>query len=401
MVREAEENQAPIVGLADRFAGYYIPLILVIGVAVYLFTRDPLRMASVFIIACPCALNLATPTAIVASIGNSARKGILIRDGGSLERLGGVDTLVLDKTGTITMGRPSVSKVLGFNGVTEEEVLRIAAGAERHSEHPLAKAVINKAEDEGVTPLECSDFEVRPGLGICVTLGDQTVMVGSEKMMRESSIPLPREASSLALMEDAASTAVFVARDKEVIGSLLVSDALREDVAEVLLDARGSGAEKIVMLTGDRRAVAESVGREAGFDEVVADLLPAQKVDHIKALQGEGRKVVMVGDGINDAPALATADVGVAMGLSGTDIAIETAGITLATNSLDRIPKLLRIGRATMGVIKLNIVFAMAVNFLGIALSVLGFVSPLVASIIHEGNAVIVMLNALRLLKVD
>jgi len=401
MVREAEENQAPIVRLADRFAGYYIPLILAIGLGVYLWTGEPIRMASVFIIACPCALTLATPMAVAASIGNSARKGILIRDGGSLQRLSGVDTIVMDKTGTLTVGRPEVVEVRGFGGTSDEEALRLAAGAERHSEHPVARAVLQKAEKIGVEPEECSEFEVYPGLGICVSHGDTRLTVGNEKLLRANNVRMNEEASAFLDHEEEAQSVVFVARNDEVIGALLVSDKIRDNAREILAEAKLSGARRTVMLTGDRRVAAEAIGRQAGFDEVVADLLPAEKVEHIKRLKREGGVVLMVGDGINDAPALATADVGVAMGLTGTDIAIETAGITLATNNLDRVPKLLRIGRATMRVVKLNIAFALIVNAAGITLSVLGVISPLAASVIHEGNALLVMLNALRLLKVD
>jgi Cd2+/Zn2+-exporting ATPase len=401
MVREAQELQAPIVQLADRFARYYIPLILVIGVVVYLIFQDPLRMAAVFIIACPCALTLATPTAIVASIGNSARKGILIRNGENLERLSSINVLVLDKTGTITSGRPHVSKVVGVNDVTSAEVLRVAAGAEQHSEHPLAKAILEKAKDKGIEPLQCSNFEVYPGLGICVTQMDQIIRVGSEKMMTKHAIVLSEDILAHPDPGDISITVMYVARDKGVIGWLLVSDVLRQDVAAILTDVKQSGAEKIVMLTGDRQVVAEQIGKDAGFDTIIADVLPAQKVEHIQQLQRAGWNVMMVGDGINDAPALATADIGVAMGLTGTDIAIETAGITLASNNLESIPRLFRIGRATMNVIKLNILFAVLVNIVGISLSVLGVISPLLASIIHESNAVVVMFNALRLLKID
>lgn len=401
MVREAEENQAPIVRLADRFAGYYIPLILAIGLGVYLWTGEPIRMASVFIIACPCALTLATPMAVAASIGNSARKGILIRDGGSLQRLSGVDTIVMDKTGTLTVGRPEVVEVRGFGGTSNEEALRLAAGAERHSEHPVARAVLQKAEKIGVEPEECSEFEVYPGLGICVSHGNTRLTVGNEKLLRANNVRMNEEASAFLDREEEAQSVVFVARNDEVVGALLVSDRIRDNAREILAEAKLSGAKRTVMLTGDRRVAAEAIGRQAGFDEVVADLLPAEKVEHIKRLKREGGVVLMIGDGINDAPALATADVGVAMGLTGTDIAIETVGITLATNNLDRVPKLLRIGRATMRVVKLNIAFALIVNAAGITLSVLGVISPLAASVIHEGNALLVMLNALRLLKVD
>ncbi|MBM3292542.1 cation-translocating P-type ATPase [Candidatus Bathyarchaeota archaeon] len=401
MVREAEENQAPIVRLADRFAGYYIPIILVLGIAVYWFTRDPIRMASVFIISCPCALTLATPMAVAASIGNSARKGILIRNGASLQKLADIDTVILDKTGTLTLGRPKVTDVKGFNGVSDKVVLALASGAERHSEHPVAQAILKKAQSEGVQSVECSDVETHPGMGICVTHAETRVTVGNEKLLKQLGITITDEVKEYLSNQLTNQSTVLVAKDMELIGALTVSDVLRENVREIISDARRSGAKKIVILTGDKQEVADEVAERAGVDEVVADLLPAEKVTHVKQLKEAGGKVMMVGDGINDAPSLATADVGIAMGLTGTDIAIETAGITLSNNNLEGVPKLLRIGRETMKIVKLNIAFALIVNAIGIILSSTGQVSPLIASIIHEGNALIVMLNSLRLLRID
>jgi len=400
MVQEAQLSKAPIVSLADKFASYYIPIILIIGLAVYFYTGEPLRMAAVFIIACPCALTLATPTAIVSSMGNSARKGILIRHGESLEQLAKIDTLVFDKTGTLTEGKPQVEEIVGFD-TPISQVLSLAAGAERHSEHPLARAIIEKAEQEQLTPAVCSNFEVYPGLGICVTIDEGIVLVGAEKLLREKEVIIPSEATNLLEREGANHTIIFVSLNNVAIGALLVTDTLRVGVKEALDETRKYGAKSIVMLTGDRSEVAEEIGALVNVDYVISDLMPNEKVIEIEKLKAEGKHVLMVGDGINDAPALAAADVGVAMGLTGTDIAIETAGITLATNRLDRIPQLLRIGRATMSVIQLNIGFALLVNFIGIILSVMGIVSPLVASIIHEGNAVLVMINSLRLLNVE
>ena len=401
MVREAEENRAPIERTADKYAKYFTPLILALGVGVFLFTRDLLRMASIFVIACPCALTLATPTAVVASIGNSARKGILIRNGESLEKLSGVDVLVLDKTGTITTGRPQVVDVRGFAGHLKSEVVRLAATAERRSEHPLAQAVLQKAGELGIRPEDWTDFKVHPGLGVRVENEEGSVTVGSEKMLKEYSIPLSDEAVGYVAEQQPAKTVMFVARGEKVIGALSVSDALRENVRGVLTEVKRSGVMKTVMLTGDNAHVAKMVGEQVGVDEFVADLMPSEKVEYIRELRAKGHKVVMVGDGINDAPALALADVGVAMGLSGTDVSIETAGITLATDELGRLPNLLRIGRETMKVIKQNIAFAMAVNLLGVALSIYGFIPPMVASVIHESNAVLVMLNSLRLLRME
>lgn len=401
MVHEAEENQAPIVRLADRFAGYYIPVILLLGLGVYFFTQEPLRMASVFIISCPCALTLATPMAVAASIGNSARKGILIRNGESLQRVSEVDAIVMDKTGTLTLGQPEVVEVRGFKGASEEEVLSLAAGAERLSEHPLARAVLKKAESLGIKPIYCSEFQVVPGLGICVTHDKIKIIVGNEKLLKENGVNISEEAKAYVEREGVTQSAMFVARGSEVVGALRASDTLRDNVVEVMAEAKRNGIKKIVMLTGDRKEVAETVGKHIGVDEVVSNLLPSEKVNHVKRLKEDGDTVLMLGDGINDAPALATADVGVAMGLTGTDVAVETAGITLAANRLEGIPELLRIGKETMRIVKLNIVFALVVNAIGIILSTSGVITPLTASIIHESNALLVMFNSLRLLRVN
>jgi heavy metal translocating P-type ATPase len=338
--------------------------------------------------------------AVAAGISNSARKGVLIRNGASLQKLADVRTVVFDKTGTITLGRPQVSEVKAFNGSTDNVILALAAGAEKHSEHPVAGAVIKRAETDGLQAVECSEAETHPGLGICVTHENRRITVGSEKLLRQQGIVVPVEVSKYLSLQGVEKSSILVADNNVIIGALTISDSLRDNVREVVLDVKRSGANRVVMLTGDRPEVARDVAAQAGVDEVVADLLPAEKVGHIKRLKESGG-VLMVGDGINDAPSLATADVGVAMGLTGTDIAIETAGISLANNNLEGIPRLLRLGRGTMRIVKLNIAFALTVNAIGIVLSAAGVVTPLTASIIHESNALLVMLNSLRLLRVD
>jgi len=400
MVREAEENRAPIERVADKYAKYFTPIILALGLGVFLYTRDPLRVASVFVIACPCALTLATPTAVIASIGNSARRGILIRNGESLEKLSKVNTLVLDKTGTITTGHPKVVDVKAFHGQPESEVIRLAATAERYSEHPIAQAILGKAEEMGLTPEAQSEFEVEPGLGVRVESESGLITVGNRKMLEKYSIPLSEEAAGCMPDQLATQNVVFVARDKRIVGVLCVSDALRDNVKGTLRQVKLNGIGKTVMLTGDNEYVAKIVGEQIGVDHIVSDVLPTEKVDYVRRLREEGHKVAMIGDGINDAPALAEADVGVAMGVSGIDVTIETAGVVLTSDNVDRFPTLLRIGRETTKIIKQNIAFAMAVNVLGIALSVNGLIPPLLASVIHESNALIAMFNSLRLLRV-
>jgi len=399
MVEEAEEHKAPIERTADRYAKYFTPVILGLGVIVYIVTGSLLRVAALWVIACPCSLTLATPMAVVASIGNSARKGILIRNGESLERLSGIDVLALDKTGTITTGRPEVVAVKGFN--TEVNVvLDVAATAEMRSEHPLAQAILKKASEEGVNPDDPQGLVMEPGLGVRAETKSGIILVGNDKLLAKNGVELTKEASEYSSSVESNRTLIYVARGGSLLGAIEVADTVRGDLSGTFKEAK-KYVKKTIMLTGDNESVAKSIGEQVGVDEVFFNLLPEQKVEKIKELKAQGYKVAMIGDGINDAPALATSDVGIAMGLRGTDVAIETAGVVLATDDLKRIPKLLRIGASTMNVIKQNLVFAMTVNVIGIGLSVTGIIPPLVASIIHESNAMIVMLNSLRLLGVD
>jgi len=401
MVEEAEENRAPIERIADKYAKYFTPVILALGIGVYALTGDPLRLASVFVIACPCALVLATPTAIAASIGNSARKGILIRNGESLEKLSGVDTLVLDKTGTITRGRLQVVRIVGFNGHSESEIMRLALTAEKLSEHPIAQAIVGKAKEMKIEAEEVKSFKVHPGLGVRVESEGGSVIVGNERMLAEYSVSLGNDRTNRLAEHAGAGTTIFVAKNDDVIGAILLSDTLRDEAKDVLNKAKINGVTKTMMLTGDNELIAKLAGNQIGVDEVKFDLMPSDKVDYVRELKAQGHHVAMIGDGINDAPALASSDVGIAMGLRGTDIAIETAGIVLATDNLNRIPKLFRISRATIKIIKANIAIAMAVNILGIAFSMYGVLPPLLASVVHESNALVGLFNSLRLLHVD
>lgn len=399
MVEEAEEHKAPIERTADRYARYFTPVILALGVVVYIVTGSLLRVAALWVIACPCSLTLATPMAVVASIGNSARKGILIRNGESLERLSSIDVLALDKTGTITTGHPEVVAVKGFN--TEERVvLGVAATAEKRSEHPLAQAILKRAGEDGAKVDDPQSLMMEPGLGVRAETKAGIILVGNEKLLAKNGVKLTKEASEYSSSVASNRTLIYVARGRRLLGAIEVADTVRGDLAGTFKEAKRY-VKRTIMLTGDNESVAKTIGEQVGVDEVFFGLLPEQKVEKIKELKAQGFKVAMIGDGVNDAPALATSDVGIAMGLRGTDVAIETAGIVLATDDLKRIPKLLRIGASTMTVIKQNLVFAMAVNVVGIGLSITGIIPPLVASIIHESNALIVMLNSLRLLSVD
>jgi len=399
MVEEAEQRQAPIERTADKYARYFTPIIILAGLAVFFATGDIRRVASVFVIACPCALTLATPAAIVASIGNAARKGILIRNGASLEKLNKVDTLIFDKTGTITTGKLEVVDIKAFGNHSQTEVLQQAAMAEKCSEHPLAQAILAKAKKEQVDPVDPKCFHVYSGMGVRIENGSDPITVGNEKLLKQYKIPLTTEAQTYLNQHQQTRTVIFVAQNSTIIGSLSLSDTARNNAKQAITETKQNGINKTILVTGDNHHVAEALGKTIGVDEVYSEVMPAEKATHVSQLKRQGRTVAMIGDGINDAPALAEADVGIAMGLSGTDVAIETAGITLATDDLKRIPELLRIGKTTIQVIKQNIAFAMTVNLVGIALSVGGIISPLTTAFIHESNALLVMLNSLRLLK--
>jgi heavy metal translocating P-type ATPase len=400
MVKEAESKRAPIVRVADRYARIFTPAIMVLGLIIYAFTGDLLRVAAVFIIACPCALTIATPTAIVASIGNAARKGILIRNGESLEKLAKVNTLVLDKTGTLTEGKLEITDIQSFGTNSVGEILRFAALAEKCSEHPFAKAILEKATEEKLAFDDPECFEHFPGLGVHAGFGSDRITVGNLRLMEKNDIAFGSKAN-IYLSDQQAQTVVFVAKGVEVLGAISLADRPRRKVKETIDAVKATGVKKVIVLTGDNRFVAKAVAEASGIEDAVSEMMPIDKARWVSDLRDQGFVVAMVGDGVNDAPALAEADVGIAMGLTGTDVAMETAAVTLATDDLSKLPTLIKIGKRTFGVIKQNIAFALAVNIVGIFLSTQGWVSPLAASIIHESNALLVMLNSLRLLKVN
>ncbi|MCL1978013.1 MAG: cation-translocating P-type ATPase [Candidatus Bathyarchaeota archaeon] len=399
LVKEAEEKKAPIERTADKYAKYFTPTILIIGIIIFALTQDIMRMAAVFVIACPCALILSTPAAIVASIGNAAKKGILIRNGETLEKISKVNVIVLDKTGTITKGKLEVIDIKSFSQYTSDQILQFAAETEKCSEHPFAKAIIEKALKKGFDISHPDNFEHHPGLGVCINSNGTNIVTGNTRLMQKYAIQITPEAQDYITKQDKY-TVILVAKQQTLLGAISLSDQPRENVKNILTQVKENGIKQVIMLTGDNRNVSETVAVACEIDEAIPELMPADKVNKIKSLKNHGLTVAMIGDGINDAPALAQADVGVAMGLSGTEVAIETAGIVLASDDLSKLPQMLKIGKTTMSIIKQNITFAIAVNIIGIALSSQGLISPLVAAIIHESNALIVMVNSLRLLKV-
>jgi Cd2+/Zn2+-exporting ATPase len=310
-----------------------------------------------------------------------------------------VDTLVMDKTGTITRGELEVADIKSFSQYTPKQVLQFAAQVEKCSEHVFAKAIINKALKEELDVPQPENFEQHPGLGVCIKDNDGTnIIAGNTRLMQKYNVQITQEAQEYKLGKT--NTVIFVAKQQLLLGAISLSDQPRENVKNILTQIKTNGIKQVIMLTGDNKNVADTIATTCGVDKTIAELMPADKVKEIDKFKNQGLTVAMVGDGINDAPALAKADVGIAMGLSGTEIAIETAGAVLLSDDLSKLSQLLKIGKSTMSIIKQNIFFAIAVNIIGIALSSQGLVTPLAAAIIHESNALIVMINSLRLLRV-
>jgi Cu+-exporting ATPase len=415
MVSEAQRTRAPIQRLADIVSAYFVLAVIVVAtltfVAWALFGPEPrmvyaiVNAVSVLIIACPCALGLATPMSIMVGVGRGATEGVLIKNAEALEILEKVDTLVVDKTGTLTEGKPSLSEVVSAPGMDRREILRLAASLERGSEHPLAAAIVAAAEKEGVSLSTASDFRSLTGRGVVGKVDGHSVALGNRKLLEELSIdpgPLLERAEEL---RREGHTAMFVAIDNRAAGLVTVSDPIKQSTREAIEILHQEGI-KIVMLTGDSRTTAEAVARQLGIDQVKAEVLPDQKVNVVKRLQAEGRIVAMAGDGINDAPALAQAHVGIAMG-TGTDVAIESAHITLIKGDLRGIAKARRLSRATMRNIRQNLFFAFFYNVLGVPIAAGALypffgilLSPIIASAAMTFSSVSVIANALRLRKV-
>lgn len=416
MVAEAQRSRAPIQGLADKVAGIFVPVVLAVSlltliVWIWLGPEPKLAHAivnavAVLIIACPCALGLATPMSIMVGVGRGAQLGVLIKNAEALERLEKVDTLIVDKTGTLTEGKPKLIDVLPTEDFDVEEFLKLTASLEQNSEHPLAAAIVQAAKEQGIALEPALDFRSVTGGGVVGTVGKSLVMVGKPDFLRDQNITDLKslEVSAVKLQEDG-KTAMFVAINGKAAGILAVADPIKTTTAEAIKDLHALGL-KLVMLTGDNRRTAAAVAKQLGLDSVQAEIEPAGKVAHVKKLRLEGKHVAMAGDGINDAPALSEADVGIAMG-TGTDVAMQSAGITLVKGDLRGIAQAIRLSRATMKNIRQNLVFAFLYNALGIPIAAgmlypfFGLLlSPIIAGAAMSLSSVSVISNALRLRKV-
>jgi heavy metal translocating P-type ATPase len=391
-VEQAERSRAPVQRLADRLAGYLVYFALGAAVLTYLLTRDIRSTISVVIVAGACGIAAGTPLAILGAIGRAARAGAIIKGGLFLEQLGQVNTVVLDKTGTLTYGQPEVRTLLPIDGVDTLALLDAAACAELRSEHPLGKTIVAYARSQGHTPKEPERFGYTPGRGINATVDGALVLAGNQALMREHNVAVP----SGLLEEHRGASEVLVARDGRLLGAIVIADQIRPEAAEAIKAIHALGI-RTVLLTGDAQAVARVIATELGISEVAADLLPEDKRIRVKALVSEGRKVAMVGDGINDAPALIEADVGVAMG-SGTDVARESADVVLLGNDLLKFAETLTLARRARRIIWANFAGTIGVDALGIGLAAFGFLNPLLAAFIHVASEMAFILNSARLL---
>ena len=403
LVAEAQEQRPKVQRLLDAFARWYTPLVIASAGLLLAFTGNVRLGLTFLVIACPGALVVASPVAVVAGLGHAARRGIVIKGGERLERIARVDTVAFDKTGTLTQGRPSVQSVTVIGqGIDEREVLALAAAAEQRSEHHLATAILAHAGDLGVTPVPAADWRLEPGRGALAeaTGGRGTILVGNRRLLEAHGVPLDAAAEAVSAEREAkGETIALVAAGGSLAGVIGITDPLRGDAAAMVSGLRQAGIRHLVMLTGDHEAAAQRVAATLGLDEVRAGLLPEDKVAAIRRLQAAGRIVAMVGDGINDAPALATADVSVAMGISGTQAAIETADVTLMTDRLTQVPYAIGLGRRIMRVVRQNVVFAVAVVVALMAGVVTDRVHLAGGMLVHEASVLLVIVNGMRLLR--
>jgi Cd2+/Zn2+-exporting ATPase len=399
LILEAQSEKSPIQRVMDRFARYFIPIILGIALFTFLFTGEIIRAITILIVACPCALVLGTPTAVMAAIGNAARQGILVKGGGYLEQMGRLRALLLDKTGTLTKGRPQVVEIKSLNELDEKEILYWAAIAEKRSEHPIARAVTEKAAEDGLTIPHPQSFENVQGKGVKVHSDGRVIVVGGSELLEGEGIDIPESARALLdRKESEGMTLLWVALDRHLLGFISIADTLREGAREAVEKIRREGISEIWMLTGDNERVAERIAGELGV-HYEARLFPEEKVKRVKEWRRKGHVVAMVGDGVNDAPALAAADVGIAMGAVGTDVAIETADIALMTDELGQIATIIRLSRKALRVIRENILFAIGFNTVLVFLSAEGWMTMILGAILHQASSLLVILNSMRLLR--
>ena len=399
LVEGAQGTRAPIQGIADRFTTYFLPAVLVIGVIGYLLSGEVLVFVSILLVACPCAFAIATPTAVTAGISNMARRGILIKGGNFLELTGKLDTLLVDKTGTFTLGKPKVVEVISRPGFREDDVVLLAATGEKFSEHPLARAILTAAEARHIPVPDPVEFKSETGMGITAQSGDHNLVVGKPEFLEMKGVKLTEEVLDIiAKQTEMGRTLILVSSDATIAGMIAIADEIRPGTAEAVSALKNMGVKNITMLTGDNEMVAKAVSTTIGIDGYQANLLPEQKLEAVSQLQEKGQLVGMIGDGINDAPALAKSDVGVAMGASGTDVAIETADVTLMKDDLWQFVDFVWMSQKVIRRIKINIGLSMVYNAIGLLLGVQAMLTPITATIYQEAGCISVVLSSTLLL---
>ncbi len=398
LILAAEKTKLPIMRIVDQYMAYYTPLVLVIGALVWAFTHDLDRVIAVLVVACPCAFILATPSAMVAALSSAARLGILIKNVGDIELAARINAFIFDKTGTLTTGKLAVSRLAPIEGITPAELLRIAASAEKYSNHPTAKALAELAGEAGVTLSEPQNFAETAGRGIKAKVDGTDIVIGRAQWLRDNAIGEDLE-KSVDLNETEGFSLIFVARAGKYLGWVGLRDETRAEAREALAALLQSGVRRISMVSGDRKPVAERVAREIGCEEVVAECLPQNKVEFVRAMKTRGYRVAVVGDGVNDAPALAAGDMGIAMGAAGSEVAIHSATIALMNSDLRRLPFLIRLSRSTRAVINQNFMFGVLFIIGGLTLATLGYLGPIVAAILHNAGSLIVVFNSARLVR--
>lgn len=394
MVKEAEENKAPMQRIVDKWAGWLVPAALIIAVAAYFITSDIIRAVTVLVVFCPCALALATPTSIMAAVGQAAKNGVLIKSGEALEKMGKVNCIAFDKTGTLTFGKLKISDIITTSSATENELLKLACSSEKRSEHPLGKAIVEHGKKQNVEFLEMEDFKMIPGKGIAAKIENNEIYCGNSRFLQEQGIILDENIESiLKNLRKQGKVSILVGKNRECIGIIALSDTIRPTAKEMVVKLKNMGT-RVVLLTGDHKQTADYFAEEVGIENVYSELLPAEKVTYIKKLEEDGNKVCMIGDGVNDAPALKTADVGVSMASMGTDIAVEASDIALMGDNIEKIPYLKKLSTATIKTIKFNITASMVINLAAIILSVMGLLNPITGALVHNVGSVLVVLNA-------
>ena len=400
LVQSADAGKAKIVGIADRWATWIVAIALTAAALTWIFSGEIIRAVTILVVFCPCALVLATPTAIMAAIGNATKHGFLVREGDALERLAAVSKVTFDKTGTLTYGTPQVTDVQSLSSYTQEELFSFAAACEQLSEHPLGKSIVRCFQQSFNTPLPpCGQFQMLPGRGVSATVGTSSVLAGNQKLLAENGVSLPHDAEEQTEHFLAqGSTVIYLAINGSLAGYLVLSDTVRDESAGMISRIQSLGIQP-VLLTGDNQNAAASIAGQLHISQVHANCLPEDKLRYIDAYQAKGESVCMIGDGVNDAPALKKANVGIAMGGIGSDIAVDAADIALVDDEVKELPHLLALSKRMMNTIKVNLTFSMALNFLAIILAITGILNPVVGALVHNAGSVLVIINSALLLK--